>query len=76
MSTLPFFHIPLSRRRLVQSLTLTAAGLWEEAGPDLPSEAAPGAAPGQDGGTQGTVAGTDDGDDGRPGRFRLWGPST
>ncbi len=28
MSTLPFFHIPLSRRRLVQSLTLTAAGLW------------------------------------------------
>ena len=28
MSTLPLFHIPLSRRRLVQSLTLTAAGLW------------------------------------------------
>lgn len=28
MSALPLFHIPLSRRRLVQSLTLTAAGLW------------------------------------------------
>ena len=28
MSPLPLFHIPLSRRRLVQSLTLTAAGLW------------------------------------------------
>ncbi len=28
MSAPKLFHIPLSRRRLVQSLTLTAAGLW------------------------------------------------
>ncbi len=28
MSRISAFHIPLSRRRLVQSLTLTAAGLW------------------------------------------------
>lgn len=28
MSGLKSYHIPLSRRRLVQSLTLTAAGLW------------------------------------------------
>ena len=28
MPTPALFHIPLSRRRLVQSLTLTAAGLW------------------------------------------------
>lgn len=28
MSQISAFHIPLNRRRLVQSLTLTAAGLW------------------------------------------------